>query len=123
MSRLTVSIPASRADSVNAALAAIDPAAANTFNTHPALNADGDPDTTTLTASWDLDATGHAHLLAVVAQAIESTGRTGTGRTAKTPRLLIGDDPATARATTAADLTAADLTPTPTPLPVEPLEA
>jgi hypothetical protein len=105
VSRLTITIPASRAAAVNAALAAIAPEAAGTFHMNPALDAEGTPDTSVMVASWDLGATGHERLAAVIAKAVEDTGRTGTGRTAKTAEIRVGDDPTAARIIAAADLT------------------
>jgi len=103
VTRLTITIPASRADAVNAALAAIEPEAAGTFHMHPE-DAEGVPDESLMVASWDLDATGHEALAAVIAQAVEDTGKTGSGRAARSPEILVGDDPADATVTTAADL-------------------
>lgn len=112
MSRLTVTIPAATADAVNAALVAkFGDIAAGTFSTHPPHPTDPDAlDTTVMVCSWDLAATATdtgdpQAAIATIAQTVEQTGKTGTGKTAKTPELKVGAEPATATKTTAADLT------------------
>lgn len=111
MSRLTVTIPAETGPAVNAALeAAIGPEAAATFSTHPPHPTIPDQlDTTVLVCSWDLDATGHTDATETVAQIVEQYGKTGTGKTLKTPEIKVGPEPATAVKTTATDIAAADL--------------
>lgn len=105
--RLTVTIPTPAGPAVNAALVELlgDPAAARTFTDHPAGD-DGTVDASLLVCSWDLDATGHADLVDTVAATIEAHGKTGTGKTAKTADVRIGDDPRTAVKVTAATLAA-----------------
>ena len=111
-SRLTITIPAATADAVNAALVArFGDIAAGTFSTHPPHPTTPDAlDTTVMVCSWDLAATATdtgdpQAAIATIASTVEQTGKTGTGKTAKTPELKVGAEPATATKTTAADLT------------------
>lgn len=100
MTRLTVRIPATTADAVNAAILAACPDAGTTFTVV-------DPDDPTLmVASWDLTATGHDDLTATIAAAIEQTAKTGSGKTAKVAEIKAGPEPATATKIAAADLSA-----------------
>jgi hypothetical protein len=107
MTRLTVTIPASTAPAVNAALeAALGPIATNTFSTHPPHPTDPDAlDTTVMVCSWDLASTGHEHAVALVAATVEQLAKTGSGKTAKTADIKVGDEPRLATKTTAAELT------------------
>jgi hypothetical protein len=115
-SRLTITIPAATADAVNAALVAkFGDIAAGTFSVHPPHPTTPDAlDTTVMVCSWDLAATATdtgdpTTAVATIAQTIEQTGKTGSGKTAKTADIKVGAEPATATKVTAAELTATDL--------------
>ena len=111
-SRLTITIPAATAAAVNAALVAkFGDIAAGTFSPQPPHPTDPDAlDTTVMVCSWDLAATSTdtgdpTTAIDVIAQTVEQLGKTGSGKTAKTADIKVGDDPKTATKTTAADLT------------------
>ncbi len=105
MTRLTMTIPASTAPAVNAALAAITPDATDTFHVHPVVDANGTEDTSLFVASWDVGATGHEEVKAVIAKVVEDNGKATVNKVAKTADIKVGDEPKLAVKVASSDLT------------------